>query len=512
MKHTKKLSAIIMSAVLLATGCANGTSPGGSTAVKEESAPVTSENTGSSGESSLPQAKSVKDTVGDVKVDTKVKFMAWYDLNNTDAANYFVSLFGMPEKIPEGYENKVKSSKKNSDGSEEPDTSPFVYVHVSTYASRYTELAKLIQSGDSPDAFPCDTSDFPYWVVNKYFDKIDNAIDLDNEEFAKYEKVREKTKIGDHEYVPVYDTELSNLLWYRASVIKKNGFEDPWELYEKDEWTWDKFLEMSKSFADKENAKYAIDGYGTDFYLFATTGLPLVELKDGTLRSNLTDEKIIKAMDFVRQFAPTQKGYRYPRETENSWVPCYSEWANGNTLFFNDGSWRYDETWRVYKKKNKWSDDEINFVPYPRCDDEQTYYQSVQINSFMLPKGSKNTEGYKALIYSQALLVNDEDINKASRQEAKEEYDWNDKLLDRLDKLNAPDTFAPVVDYKVVLYPHDDLFCGDSYINVVCNWSYMSGEDYRANIESEDGKEYIDSLEKIGIEPLNKIINEDLAN
>ena len=111
-------------------------------------------------------------------------------------------------------------------------------------------------------------------------------------------------------------------------------------------------------------------------------------------------------------------------------------------------------------------------------------------------------------------MVNDEDINKASRQEAKEEYDWNDKLLDRLDKLNAPDTFAPVVDYKVVLVPqaHDELFCGDSYINVVCNWSYMSGEDYRANIESKDGKEYIDSLEKIGIEPLNKIINEDLAN
>ena len=37
MKHTRKLSAIILSAVMLTTACANNVSPGGSTGIKDSS-------------------------------------------------------------------------------------------------------------------------------------------------------------------------------------------------------------------------------------------------------------------------------------------------------------------------------------------------------------------------------------------------------------------------------------------------------------------------------------------
>ena len=68
-------------------------------------------------------------------------------------------------------------------------------------------------------------------------------------------------------------------------------------------------------------------------------------------------KKIIKAMDFVRQFATTQKGYRYPREVVNGWAPSYSDWADGNTLFYNDGDWECEDIWSKYKKKYGWGDD-----------------------------------------------------------------------------------------------------------------------------------------------------------
>ena len=79
----------------------------------------------------------------------------------------------------------------------------------------------------------------------------------------------------------------------------------------------------------------------------------------------MNDANIEKCLDMLRSFDNTQEKLRYPRETENSWAPSYNEWADGNTLFFEDGTWRYEETWRKFKKKNKWEDDEVNFVPVP---------------------------------------------------------------------------------------------------------------------------------------------------
>ena len=111
MKHWKKLSAIILSAVMLTTACSGSTSPDSSTQIKD-SDPAASENAGTddstdSSNDTVSESKSVKDIIGDIKVDTKVKFLGWYDLNNGDVADTYKELFGVPEKIPSGYE-KIK--------------------------------------------------------------------------------------------------------------------------------------------------------------------------------------------------------------------------------------------------------------------------------------------------------------------------------------------------------------------------------------------------------------------
>lgn len=466
MKHTKKLSAIIMTSLLLAAGCADNTAtPGGSTEIKE-SAPVTSENTGTS--DNTLETKSVKDVVGDIKVDTKVKVLAWYDLNKTDTSETFKKPFGIPENVPENYSNLSK------------DAQPFIDIAILNYSDRYTDLAKLIQSDDSPDCFPAEISMMPHTVIEqKFFQPIDGVIDLELAEFAPYANIQRSTEMAGKNYVPIYKSAPITLLWYRSSVIESAGLEDPWELYEKDEWTWNKLLEMSEKFCGGKDDKYAIDGYKVERGILNTTGKGILGTENGIFRSYVDDESVIKAMDFLRQFATTQKGYRYPRETENGWSPSYHEWASSNTLFFEDGVWRYDENWRVYKQKNQWSDNEINFVPFPRCDDEKTYYQGYNNTSaYMLVTGAKNTEGYKALVYSDVYAENDEELQKKNRENKKSEYDWNDNLLNRLDKINSPDAFEWVIDYRDATDP-PAFYCGESYLSLLTNCSFMNGEDYR---------------------------------
>ena len=495
MKHTKKLSAIILSAVMLTTACSGSTSPDSSTQIKD-SDPAASENAETddstdstdSSNDTVSASKSVKDVIGDIKVDTKVKFLGWYDLNNGDVAGAYKELFGVPPKNPEGYE-------KDNSGN---DTEPFIDVYLSSYVDRYYTLEKLIKSGDSPDAFPAEISRMPCSVgADKLFQPIGDIIDFETEEFAPYSKIQQSLKYIGNDYVPIFSGTPHSLLWYRSSVIKESGLEDPWELYEKNEWTWSKFLSMCESFSDSEEKKYGVDGYFVERGILATTGKGIIGIEDGLLKSNADDEKIISAMDFLRQFATSQKNLRYPKEEENNWSPSYSEWANGNTLFYQDGLWRYDETWRLYKKKNEWSDDEINFIPFPRCDDEQSYYQEYNCaqDTYMLPIGSKNIEGYKALVYSAAYLYNDSSAQTRLREEKKTEYDWNDRLLDRMDKINSPDSFEWVVDCRDYFREVPPTALTDVIVDRLSESSYVHGKDYRTFI-TEERPDIIKELDK----------------
>ena len=83
----------------------------------------------------------------DIKVDTKIKWMAWWDIQEASpAVEVFKKLYGTPVNKPKGSESV-------------DDANVFVNVRVS-YAERYTSLAKQIQSDDSPDCFPFETRTF----------------------------------------------------------------------------------------------------------------------------------------------------------------------------------------------------------------------------------------------------------------------------------------------------------------------------------------------------------------
>ena len=104
----------------------------------------------------------------------------------------------------------------------------------------------------------------------------------------------------------------------------------------------------------------------------------------------------------LRSFDNTREQLRYPRDTENSWTPSYNEWADGNTLFIEDGSWRYAKKHgESSRRKTSWEKMmKSTFVPFPQMDGADKYYQSMKQDSIMLVAGAKNIDGYKAWIYS----------------------------------------------------------------------------------------------------------------
>lgn len=483
-KYTKAIAGALalVSAVTAFSGCSGSGSPATTSGTTDSSAASTTGETQkqmseNEGVQSAVNNVSAGENYKDIKVDTKIKWMAWWDIQEASpAVEVFKKLYGTPENKPKGYESVA-------------DENVFVNVKVSSYADRYTSLSKLVQSDDSPDCFPFEICNYPYSVYQNLFQPLDGIIDFTTDDWADYKEAIDKFNWGGKNYCPIMSLVPTSFLWYRKSTVEEAGLDDPWELYESGKWTWETFLTMARKFSDPDNGKYVLDGYSPENNFVCTTGTPLIALEGGKLVSHLNDANIEKCLDMLRSFDNTQEQLRYPRDIDNNWSPSYPEWINGNTLFFEDGTWRYEETWRLYKKKQKWDDDEINFVPFPQMDGSDKYYQSMKQDSIMLVAGSKNIDGYKAWIYANLVASNDPEIQKAGREQSKAEYDWTDTLLDRLDTMKDPTAFTGVFDFKNGI--GQDIASIDNQDNPVeqlTKGPYMTGESYTSFREQYQGQ------------------------
>lgn len=483
-KYTKAIAGALalVSAVTAFSGCSGSGSPATTSGTTDSSAASTTGETQkqmseNEGVQSAVNNVSAGENYKDIKVDTKIKWMAWWDIQEASpAVEVFKKLYGTPENKPKGYESVA-------------DENVFVNVKVSSYADRYTSLSKLVQSDDSPDCFPFEICNYPYSVYQNLFQPLDGIIDFTTDDWADYKEAIDKFNWGGKNYCPIMSLVPTSFLWYRKSTVEEAGLDDPWELYESGKWTWETFLTMARKFSDPDNGKYVLDGYYPENNFVCTTGTPLIALEGGKLVSHLNDANIEKCLDMLRSFDNTQEQLRYPRDIDNNWSPSYPEWVNGNTLFFEDGTWRYEETWRLYKKKQKWDDDEINFVPFPQMDGSDKYYQSMTQDSIMLVAGSKNIDGYKAWIYANLVASNDPEIQKAGREQSKAEYDWTDTLLDRLDTMKDPTAFTGVFDFKNGI--GQDIASTDNQDNPVeqlTKGPYMTGESYTSFREQYQGQ------------------------
>lgn len=483
-KYTKAIAGALalVSAVTAFSGCSGSGSPATTSGTTDSSAASTTGETQkqmseNEGVQSAVNNVSAGENYKDIKVDTKIKWMAWWDIQEASpAVEVFKKLYGTPENKPKGYESVA-------------DENVFVNIKVSSFADRYTSLSKLVQSDDSPDCFPFEICNYPYSIYQNLFQPLDGIIDFTTDDWADYKEAIDKFNWGGKNYCPIMSLVPTSFLWYRKSTVEEAGLDDPWELYESGKWTWETFLTMARKFSDPDNGKYVLDGYYPENNFVCTTGTPLIALEGGKLVSHLNDANIEKCLDMLRSFDNTQEQLRYPRDIDNNWSPSYPEWVNGNTLFFEDGTWRYEETWRLYKKKQKWDDDEINFVPFPQMDGSDKYYQSMKQDSIMLVAGSKNIDGYKAWIYANLVASNDPEIQKAGREQSKAEYDWTDTLLDRLDTMKDPTAFTGVFDFKNGI--GQDIASTDNQDNPVellTKGPYMTGESYTSFREQYQGQ------------------------
>jgi multiple sugar transport system substrate-binding protein len=319
---------------------------------------------------------------------------------------------------------------------------------ATAYETRYERLNQLISSGDSPDMFQFEERYFPWGAHAEQFLPVDDIIDFDRPEWDDTREIMELFNWGGRNYTAI--TELTNstaLLFYRNSVAQGAGLRDPYEVWRAGEWTWDVMLDMVTSFSVRDE-KWGITGFYNDESAILSTGVGIISIEDGILVNNMSDRRIERAMDMLLNLA--QNDFRYPYHELNDFQMNPTEFRHGNILFWNDGPWRYSETFTNHRRADTWDDDELRIVPFPRdpeAPNERHFIRGKQ-DAMMWVKGSTNQEGFLAWTYSALVAQQDDVMRVETRERDIESFAWTNAQLDILEELRCPERFGLVWDFK----------------------------------------------------------------
>ena len=470
MKKLKTLIAALMAStmVLTMTGCSeeepvSATNSGGTTAgsVEMEDEAVTE------------AAKALTDKLlyPDLKVSKRIKWMAWWPMDETDgAAILFKEVYG----IPETGENKEDEGRI------------FDYYAVG-WDERYDKLGAAISSDQSPDLFPFEMADFPYGIVYGRYQPVDDIVDFDNEKWANYKESNELFMFKGQHYTAFAGYSINAYMWYKKSNIEAIGADDPYELFMQGKWDWDAFLDISRKWQQSgttDEPRYATDGFAVENSFLISTGMPLISFDGTKAISNLYSAEVERALTDKGIVSILEKeNLRYPRHELNSYDVNYAAWANDTNLFFCEGTWRYVETLQTFKRKYKWADDEIKVVVFPKDPKADKHYVQLKVDPEMWVKGSQNKEGVQAWYDCKVTAVNDSTLHKAANDKAirNPKTNYTQEILDYVDLItnyNGDSPVTPVVDFSTSLGPSVSADESDAPLRSLTSRVYLVGDSY----------------------------------
>ncbi len=187
-------------------------------------------------------------------------------------------------------------------------------------------------------------------------------------------------------------------LAFNLQMIEEANLEDPRELVERGEWTWDKFVEYCKVLTKDNDGDGIIDVYG--FGGWPGDYFPNLLMSNGTYvastkTENLSSPEVGEVLKFMQDLNLTH-GVMYPIPEENGWDVCRNLYHDGKVAFCPLAAW-------IMSGNNDYPgatsegtiDFDMVFVPWPigPHGNAETNAQKVADSScYMIPVGTEDPE------------------------------------------------------------------------------------------------------------------------
>lgn len=273
---------------------------------------------------------------------------------------------------------------------------------VQEYSSK---LQNLIAAGTVPDLVVSESSTDPCFVTLAnagLVQPIDPYIDYNEPELKELQLVYEAGRWNGRYYIAPIDNKPVYYMVYNPKLFEEYGMENPWELWEKGEWTWDTFRELAMELnIQDENGDYicygtCAPGYGA---LTASTGVDYIELQDGAFVNNLTNPDIVRAENFLNDMLFKDDVIKI--KAQDAWR---NYWVRGMVAMQIIPSWMLDGSSELTQAAKMGM---LGIVPLPQDPQNYTpgeYVTYAQSGGFCLVTGAKNPEAAAAFIRTKAYL------------------------------------------------------------------------------------------------------------
>lgn len=453
MKRFKKILAAVMAlgCVMTVTACdeaaGSGTTSNNEPNAGTNTPPQVSTSTSTATMNESDAQEVAKIDIGAKKLENPtVKFLSEWDLNPAEGQPLSVAL----EMFQTQFGGRIE------------------LVHTS-FEERYTKLSTMVSADESPDMFSAGDMDvFPKGVLSGYFQPLDPYIDFDSELWKPMSAVNDQFCANGKHYVGAINVESDCVMFYNKKTIINNGLDDPVELLEQGKWDWDALWKMMTQFCNREEQKFATDGWWFEGAISLTTGKPYIGMENGKIVHNLDDPMIEKVQSYMLKMK--ENDLPFPK-SEFGWKIIPSNIKDGKTLFYPVG------VYALYPYNNIIQDfgdmEDVMFVPMPKCPDADNYYLPARVSGFSLIKGAKNPEGVAAYLNCEMASRDSEIAKEIGKRQAFDEYGWTQEQWDMLEKVNDMTAEHPSIElYNAVTQTIAD------YINNPMKEGYNSGASW----------------------------------
>ncbi|MDR0396249.1 MAG: hypothetical protein LBH66_02970 [Oscillospiraceae bacterium] len=371
---------------------------------------------------------------GKFEGDTRViRVAAWYEYawpyfsgqELEDNDYYFTA--------PESYEKRYERLKEV----EEKYNVKFEFVRT-TFEGTAISIDEGILSGrPEADIYEVSIDSGLSYALNEYAYALEDITLPDDDMFTSQQifqglkfPSQDKTYLWQNypEYITVY------MLGFNWTLLQSKGLENPQDLWDRGEWTWDVFLDYCAKVTDltANPPVYGFTGFWTNHLngFLRSNGAQIAATPEGGLMSAATGE----TLDLFKQMYVDLKVARPWNTTDWDSNNYYSD---GSAAFFTAANWILNDSGRAGSGGGM--DHPLNFeigvVPYPvgpSGNKETNTHNGVVGNYYMIPKGVENP----ALVYAAWRdLINwyDGDYETTKLYDVLDPDDvmlsWNDEVL-----------------------------------------------------------------------------------
>ena len=269
-----------------------------------------------------------------------------------------------------------------------------------TYSGVVDSINTSILAGTPDcDVYMCELNFGVPAVFNGYAVNLHDVLPEDSDIFTT-RTVMKGVPLGDdgaiYLFKPVGAIENTYPLMYNKQIIEDANLEDPMELYERGEWTWDKLLEYCIACTKDLDGDGVTDQWGYD--AFCEDALSNLVMSNGTYiaatpTENFSSSEVGEVLQLMQDMELVYK-CAIPYSAGGDDVVDYHRytWRNGNVAFSVGAAWMMGET---YSGTSTPAEFDMVYMPWPvgpHGDKDTNAMQLTGGHFFFIPTGTPDPE------------------------------------------------------------------------------------------------------------------------